>query len=56
MSPTKDVQFYSGSLMNQHSQVYDPLDVILFLVVDHHEQLCQVPFLLSQTLLKEGAN
>lgn len=30
MSPTKDVQFYSGSLMNQHSQVYDPSDVTVF--------------------------
>lgn len=31
MSTTKDTQFYSGSLLNQHSEVYDPLDVTIFI-------------------------
>lgn len=34
MRTTKDVQFYNGTLMNEHSEVYGPLDTVFS--GDHH--------------------
>lgn len=40
-STTRDVQFYMGTLMNQHSEVYGPSGMVL--VVDHYRPCEALP-------------